>query len=503
MKQGFHTGIQELPSTTLECKNLLSASSQPEVTTQLIQSEVEKGFLIGPLDKMPFSIYRTNPIGVAEGKYSQKKRLIVDMSAPHNDKNNTCLNDMIVKEDFSLNYVTVDDAIARIKEKGKGSWLCKTDIKDAFKLIPIHPSLWPFHGIKWQGKYYYYTRLVFGSRSSPKIFDTLSVAVCWIATNVFGISTILHLLDDFLTIDPPDILADRTMALITLLFKKLQIPIAPNKTVGPTTCLEYLGIILDTEAMEARLPLVKVQRIQGILQEFSVKKSCTKRELLSLLGHLNFASRVVRPGRTFVSYLIKLSTTVTELHHHVRITAEVRLDLDMWKKFLEGWNGVSMFLDDTITSSADLHLYTDSTDTHFGGIYGQRWFQDKFPSNLTCEDEKMSMALLELYPIVVSCVLWGAEWKKLRILFHCDNMSTVNIINKGRSKVKVIMKLLRKLTWCSAVNNFFVRAEHVPGKYNDIADSLSRLQMERFRRLAPQADTSATQCPPLSDLTMI
>ena len=81
---------------------------------------------------------RTNPIGVAEGKYSQKKRLIVDMSAPHNDENNTCLNDMIVKEDFSLNYVTVDDAIDRIKEKGKGSWLCKTDIKDAFKVIPTY-----------------------------------------------------------------------------------------------------------------------------------------------------------------------------------------------------------------------------------------------------------------------------------------------------------------------------------------------------------------------------
>ena len=108
----------------------------------------------------------------------------------------------------------------------------------------------------------------------------------------------------------------------------------------------------------------------------------------------------------------------------------------------------------------------------------------------------MSMALLELYPILVSCVLWGAEWKQLHILFHCDNMSIVNIINKSHSKVKVIMKLLRKLTWCLAVNNFFGRAEHVPGKYNDITDSLSRLQMERFRRLAPQADTSATQCPP-------
>ena len=293
------------------------------------------------------------------------------------------------------------------------------------------------------------------------------------------------------------------MALITLLFSKLQIPIAPNKTIGPTKCVEYLGIILDTEAMEARLPLDKVHRVRDFLQEFRGKKSCTKRELLSLLGHLNFASRVVRPGRSFVSYLIKLSTTVTELHHHVRLTAEVHLDISMWIKFLSGWNGVSMFLDDDITSSADLHLYTDSTDTHFGGIYGHRWFQDRFPSNLTCDDEKMSMALLELYPIVVSCVLWGTEWKNLRILFHCDNLSTVNIINKGRSKVKVIMKLLRKLTWCSAINNFFVRAKHVPGKYNDIADSLSRLQMERFRSLAPQAERSATQCPPLSDLILI
>ena len=34
---------------------------------------------------MPFPVYRVNPIGVAEGKYSNKKRLIVDLSAAHDD----------------------------------------------------------------------------------------------------------------------------------------------------------------------------------------------------------------------------------------------------------------------------------------------------------------------------------------------------------------------------------------------------------------------------------
>ena len=486
----------------MECKNLLSARSQIEITTKLIESEVQKGFLVGPFNKMPFDIYRVNPVGIAEGKYSKKKHLIVDLSAPHNDQDHTCLNELINKEDFSLNYVTIDHAIDIIKKTGKGSWLCKTDISDAFKLIPIHPSLWPFHGIKWNDEYYFYVRLVFGSRSSPKIFDMLSQAICWTATQVFKIQNILHLLDDFLTIDPPDYMAERTMSLLTMLFKRLNIPIAINKTVGPTQCLEYLGIILDTNKMEARLPIEKVQRISEILQSFQNRKSCTKRELLSLLGHLNFACRVIKPGRSFVSFLISLSTTVKELHHHVKLTEQVRLDIEMWQKFLSLWNGVSFFLDDKIIVAADMHLFTDATDKAFAGIYEDKWFQGEFPTGLLQQTGGLSMALMELYPIVVACVLWSERWSRKRILFHCDNMATVQIINKGRSKVPLIMKFIRKLTWTAATHNFIIHAEHVPGCINSVADALSRFQMKKFRQLVPKADQHPTPHPPMQQLVM-
>ena len=249
----FDTGIQELPSSTLECKNLLSAHNQTEITQSLIDKELEKGFLAGPYDVMPFPIYRVNPIGVAEGRYSNKKRLIVYLSAPHNDSLNLSLN-----QERGILLTICKIAIDIIKSSGVGSWMCKTDISDTFKLVPIHPSLWPYHAIKWEGKYYFYTRLVFGSRSSPKIFDSLSRAICWIASNVFNIKNILHLLDEFLAIDSPEFLADRTMALLLMLFKTLNIPVAPYKTVGPTTCLKYLGIILDSTSLEARLPVNKV-----------------------------------------------------------------------------------------------------------------------------------------------------------------------------------------------------------------------------------------------------
>lgn len=63
--------------------------------------------------------------------------------------------------------------------------------------VPISP-LWRLHGVKWQDEYCFYTSLVFGSRSSPKLFDCLSQAVCWIATENYKVSCVLHLLDNFL-----------------------------------------------------------------------------------------------------------------------------------------------------------------------------------------------------------------------------------------------------------------------------------------------------------------
>ena len=45
------------------------------------------------------------------------------------------------------------------------------------------------------------------------------------------------------------------------MFGDLRIPLSPSKNIGHTHCLEYLGTILDAEAMEARLPQEKLDRI--------------------------------------------------------------------------------------------------------------------------------------------------------------------------------------------------------------------------------------------------
>ena len=49
------------------------------------------------------------------------------------------INDGIDGNDFPLSYSRVDDAIDFIMQKGRGTLLAEVDIRDAYRLIPIHP----------------------------------------------------------------------------------------------------------------------------------------------------------------------------------------------------------------------------------------------------------------------------------------------------------------------------------------------------------------------------
>ena len=127
--EGFDTGLTKLPELPWECDNLLSAKRQPDITSELLETELDRGYVVGPFDTIPFHNYRISPLGVAESKYSKKKRLIVDLSAPHDNPDHPSLNELIKKEDYSLEYVTIDMAISIIKRLGKGAWLAKLTLR--------------------------------------------------------------------------------------------------------------------------------------------------------------------------------------------------------------------------------------------------------------------------------------------------------------------------------------------------------------------------------------
>ncbi|CAF1277097.1 unnamed protein product [Didymodactylos carnosus] len=280
--------------------------------------------------------------------------------------------------------------------------------------------------------------------------------------------------------------------------------LTPHKTLGSCFVLEYLGLILDTIRFQIIVPDEKKLRIIESIESVLHKRIINKRQLFSLLGHLQFAMRAILPGRWFLSFLITLSTSVKQLFHNVTVGQECKNDLMMWFKFPQLWNGVSFFMQPSLTLVSDLDLYTDAvTSLGFGIVYGNKWRYDSC-SNAPLQEyfvnPKPSIAYLELYSAVVASLLWGKEWSSKRTLFHSDNTATVQIINKGRSRCPAIMKVMRHLTLQAAKCNFYVRARYVPGKHNVLADPFSCLKIQKFKALLPTADEFPVPVPHASQV---
>ena len=141
-----------------------------------------------------------------------------------------------------------------------------------------------------------------------------------------------------------------------------------------------MGIVIDSNRMVARLAEDKLARIKQLLDSFTNRRSAHLVDLQSLIGTLQFACKVVVPGRTFLQRIINLTRGVLNRFHHIRLNKEFSRDITMWKAFLTKWNGRSFSLESFVTTSPYLELYTDAASTvGFGGYLNGKWFQGRWP----------------------------------------------------------------------------------------------------------------------------
>ena len=161
--------------------------------------------------------------------------------------------------------------------------------------------------MQWENELFIDTCLPFGLRSAPKLFNILADFLAWVLQQQ-GVSPVLHYLDDFLFIGPPASSAClQHLNHVKQVCHTLGVPLAVEKVEGPAAVLSFLGILLDTQQMEARLPEVKLQRLRATIAEWVGtknatgrkitewvgRKNATKREILSLVGQLQHACKVV------------------------------------------------------------------------------------------------------------------------------------------------------------------------------------------------------------------
>lgn len=472
IRNGFHIGFNYKHCT---CKstlnNMASADTNQEPVENYLMIELQTNRIIQVppeyVERIQVSRFGVIPKANQPGKW----RLILDLSSP----DGRSVNDGIDPDLCSMAYITVDKAVSRVLQLGRNALLAKVDIEHAYRNIPVHCEDRHLLGMRWQGRVYIDSVLPFGLRSAPKIFSSVADALEWILLQ-HGVSLSLHYLDDFFTAGKAN--SDqcmRNLQLICAICKWLGIPLKRQKIEGPAMILTLLGIELDTTKSEIRLPAEKVKQLQDLLEEWRCKKRCQKRTLLSLIGKLSHACKVVVAGRIFLRRMIETAKSARRLSHWVLLNKEFQSDLEWWRTFLNYWNGRSMMEIHSTPQSPDVTIFTDASGSWgCGASWGNEWLQCQWSEAWLPEN----IAAKELLPIVLAVSVWGQQWQHQHLTVHCDNMAVVQVVNAQNCRDPSLLHLMRCLHFYTAILDISIRLEHIEGVKNVTADAISRNNLQ-------------------------
>ncbi|KAL5459763.1 hypothetical protein EMCRGX_G033134 [Ephydatia muelleri] len=238
---GFRIGFVRSCSLKSASANMFSSFQHPDIIQEYISKELDLGRMLGPLDPTCYTTVHINRFGVV----------------PKGHNIELC----------SLHYTSVDDMATVAAELGQGALMTKVDIEAAYRLVPVHIHDRPLLGMEWKGQIFADPMLPFGLRSAPKIFNAIADALEW-----------------YLKSQGSPTRCMRALSVMRQACVELGIPLAEHKTEGPATRITFLGIMIDTTAGQLSLPPEKLARVQSLLADWGDRKSCSKKELKSLIG---------------------------------------------------------------------------------------------------------------------------------------------------------------------------------------------------------------------------
>jgi hypothetical protein len=195
-----------------------------------------------------------------------------------------------------------------------------------------------------------------GCSISCSTFEHFSTFIHWLVSQEHGSQNSDHYLDDFFFAGH----CKRLMKTFDRVCERLGVPIAKEKTEGPMTKMEYLGLTLDTIEMWVKIPDNKVQELLKQINLIAYSKKVTLKQLQSLCGILAFCSRALPDRRTFSRRLYMATSKASKPYHYIRVLRNMFVDLMVWKLFFENFNGVFYILNKDWVSNVDLQLFTDS-----------------------------------------------------------------------------------------------------------------------------------------------
>ena len=447
-----------------------------------IQKEVDMGALLGPFIVPPFSPWsQCSPMMTRDKSTPGERRVIVDMSHPRGASVNSGIprrEYMGVPHTYSLPAVSsVGD---EIRLAGSGTFLWSVDVSRAYRQLRTDPLSAPLFGIVFGDHFFVDIALPFGCRSSGAACVRVTKAICEIMRQE-GFTVIVYV-DDFIGIEDSYDAALKAFKRIIALCKELGFSLATNKCIPPTRNIIWLGFAISAEHMTLSIPTEKLQAVLAECQVWLSKRTTTRKGIQRLVGRLVHVSSCVKPGRKFISRILKALST-THAGKPTAVDDELKKDVIWFRDYAAASNGVCI-IPPVITETFNIEC--DSCLTGGGAFSPSHYYAEQYtPAYMTAIPTIHALEAANLVEAIYTLTADAPGGGVVHI--NTDNSAAAVSLETGKCTDPHLGMCARELWLIATLKNFTVRISHKPGKDLILADALSRAHM------SPQARAIVSQ----------
>lgn len=383
---------------------------------------------------------------------------------------------------------TVHDAAAELDS----NWvMAKLDLERMFNQLGIHRADQPLLGARFKVKgqtvkTFISPRAQFGGMLFPHYASTLMAEVAKILRS-YGLK-VVFLMDDIFLCAPTRRECEHALRQAISILRRLGWILQDDKIEGPSQELVFLGVLINTRHRRLSIPPERMELIIMAIQEVLSAHSkglLTFRQLVSLVGRLNWCAEVMIAGRPRVKRIRDcLHQGRWSWRHHrtrrykgkVTLSAKAIDNLEWWiqaGQAASAADGASPWVPFwSMDRVATCRVFSDASgEGGFGCIVEDVVYHGTWAS----WTQQYSSGFQELLPILFALQLVGPRWANHVVVFTTDNLGNMFALNKGSSRSQDSFQLIFRIFELAAQYNIYLVADWIPRDYNVFADYVTKV----------------------------
>ena len=351
-----------------------------------------------------------------------------------------------------------------------GEWVTSIDFKDAYFHIPIHSQSRKYMRFHLQGRSYQFKALPFGLSTAPMEFTVVAKEVKLMALQK-GIRIHQYLDDWLVRASTLHTCLQHTQTLVTLCQELGWLVNKEKSELAPKQVFNFVGYQFDLKEGKVRPTEERWQALTDKIRSMMSDPLCPVRKFMSLIGLLTATEKQVHLGRLHmrpIQWHLKNSWRVPEsMEKVIPVPKSLHPHLRWWLEESNVLLGQPLH-----PLKHALQIFTDASNEGWGAHLDDHTARGTW----SLPESKLHINHLELKAVFLALKEFRTLVCNKTVLIATDNTTVVAYINKegGMKSGSLCALLWRILSWCTR-QQVTLRARHIPGRLNVIADKLSRL----------------------------